>query len=178
MKGQDVVLMLVLRLHPQDKWTLEELSRLLGQSTSQCFAARNRLRDAHLLSIDPTKPWHVPGDNFAEYLIHGFKFDFPAKLGAPVRGMPTAYSSEFVSKQFRGDDSRMGGVVWPSPNGKVVGRSLSPVHSSQLNILANPGYDNLYRVLACMDLLRIGQAREKVWAAKEIEEAAYAEVAH
>jgi hypothetical protein len=179
MKGQDIILMLLLRLHDRDKWKLEELSSLLGQSVSQCHAARNRLREARLLSADPTKPWHVPGENFAEYLIHGFKYDFPPKLGAQVRGIPTAQSSEFVAEHFRsGDASGFAGVVWPSASGTVKGQSLAPVHSSQLILHAQPGFEDVYKMLVYMDLLRVGQARERAWAANKIEEAALAPFAH
>jgi hypothetical protein len=178
MKGQDVILMLLLRLHHKEKWTLERLSAVSGQSISQCHAAKNRLREARLLSSDFSRQWHVPAENFSEYLIHGLKYDFPPKLGAPVRGVPTAHSSEFVEEQFRADGSEISGVVWPSAVGASVGRSLEPVHPSQLHVCARPGFEDVYRMLVYMDLLRMGQARERSWAAVKIKEAAHGSVAN
>lgn len=174
MKSQDVVMMSLLRLHPQEKWTLEELSARLGQSVSQCHAARKRLREARLLSSDPARPWHVSAENFVEYMIHGVKYDFPPKFGAPVRGIPTAHSSAFVSEQFRNVGGDASKVVWPSANGSVIGRALDPLHSSQLHLCSQPGFEDVYKLLVCVDLLRMGQSRERAWAAKQIEEAAHA----
>jgi hypothetical protein len=178
MKGQDVVMMVLLRMHGHREWNFEELSKLLAQSVSQCHASRERLRKARLLSADPAKPWHVPVDNFAEYVIHGFKYDFPPILGGTVRGIPTAQSSEIVAEEFRSKPSGSPGIVWSSPDGSAIGQSLEPVHPTQLNVCSNPGFESVYRMLVYMDLLRVGQARERAWGARKIEEEARAAPTH
>jgi hypothetical protein len=179
MKGLDVVMMVLLRASGRDHWTFAELSGALGHSVSQCHAARERLRAVRLLSGNPDKPWHVPADNFVEYLVHGLKYDFPAHIGASTRGVATAHSSDFVADQFRSVVKEGAGLgfVWPSAQGNAVGQALEPVHASQVVLAGKPEFAEAYRLMVLADLLRVGQARERAWAAASIEEVARAPVA-
>ena len=50
-------------------------------------------------------------------------------------------------------------IVWPAADGKVRGEGLEPIHPSAPKVAAaDPA---MYSVLAAVDLLRVGGARER-----------------
>jgi hypothetical protein len=170
-KGQDVIILLLLRLRPKHPWNHEALAHATGLSTSQCHSAQKRLREAHLLGQGPHSPWHVPESNCSEFLLHAVKYIFPGKVGSQVRGIPTAHSALFVAKLFRGVNEL--GYVWPASEGDSKGISLEPIHPCQLRFGSAKNQD-MYEMLVAIDSLRIGRARERNWAedfiAKKIHE--------
>jgi hypothetical protein len=170
-KGQDVIILLLLRLRAKQPWTHEALARATGLSTSQCHSAQKRLREAHLLGQGPNSPWHVPESNCSEFLLHAVKYIFPAKIGSQVRGIPTARSALFVAKLFRGANEM--DYVWSAPEGDSKGLSLEPLHPCQIRFTPGKNQD-MYEMLVAIDSLRIGRARERNWAedfiAKKIHE--------
>jgi hypothetical protein len=52
--------------------------------------------------------------------------------------------------------------VWPDPHGTMRGTSLQPLHPCALTACANDKI--LYRVLMCVDVLRVEGARERALA--------------
>src|ERR1700734_4113193 len=100
LKGQDMIILILLRLRSKQIWTYDVLSNLTGISRSQCHLAIQRLRSSRLLVPSPDNPWHIPAAAFKEFVIHGLKYSFPAKIGSIVNGIPTAHSAVFVSKSF------------------------------------------------------------------------------
>ena len=50
-------------------------------------------------------------------------------------------------------------VVWPDPDGKVRGESITPLYDGAA--AAGRRDDRLYRALALVDALRVGGARER-----------------
>jgi hypothetical protein len=69
--------------------------------------------------------------------------------------MPTAHSAEPLNTVFLSDES----YVWPWAKGNVRGHGIVPLYSS---VPAAAGEDvNLYELLALVDALRIGRARER-----------------
>jgi len=178
LKGQDIVILVLLRLRPRQEWTYEAISKSIRISSSQCYAAIQRLQQARLLIFSSENVlWRVPSDNFKEYVIHGLKYHFPAQIGSLVRGIPTAHSAEFVSKNFIANGVQEGDYVWPSPDGFLKGNSLQPLHPSQLHFAPKaksffPNLDNndIYETFVCIDLLRVGSSREQKWAAEKLEQ--------
>ncbi len=169
LKGQDIILLILLRLNPKTAWTFESISAILGISASQCHAAQKRLKLAGLVGINPESPWHVSGTSCSELIIHSIKYFFPPKIGSVSRGIPTAHSAEFVAKNFTSEIDNQNNFVWRHPEGTIRGNSLEPIHSSQLKFIPiNSNFNELqksmYEVLVCIDLLRVGRAREKNWA--------------
>jgi hypothetical protein len=172
LKGQDIVLLILLRLRPGTSWNYQRISRELGLSTSQCHLAIQRIRAAGLLSQDKANPWHVPEANCLELILHGVKYFFPPEIGAQARGIPTAGSVQFIKEHFASNDAKMS-YVWPDPEGTISGSSLHPIHPCQLRFA--PGKNDsasfdpgMYEAMACIDLLRMGRARERNWAAEEL----------
>jgi len=104
----------------------------------------------------------VSAVNLAEFLAHGVPYVFPTHLGEQTKGIPTAYAAEFVLEAFAANKANP--VVWPTMDGEVKGSGLEPLHPCQLRCIAKPGGEPIYRALVCVDLLRIGQSRERAWA--------------
>lgn len=173
LKGQDIILMLILRIKPDQEWTYSLLASESGLSASQCHMAVQRLRASGLLSRDHMNPWRVPEANCLEVILYGLKYFFPIAVGPEARGIPTAGSAGFVKKHFTSDLGKQANFVWPDPNGQALGSGIQPIHPSQLRF-APPAIGGvfkemaLYEVLVCIDLIRIGRVREKAWAISEL----------
>jgi hypothetical protein len=110
-----------------------------------------------------------------EFLLHGLRYVFPAEIGAPTRGVLTSDAAQPL-KQVIIDSGDLS-PVWPYPEGKVRGYSLKPLHKNVPQAaLEDP---RLYELLALVDALRNGRAREREIAGKELkkrlEEPAYAQ---
>ena len=87
--------------------------------------------------------------------------------------MPTAWAAPAMSGRFSTSDQLP--PVWPDPNGKVQGAAVQPLYPS---VPGAAGRDPaLYDLLALVDALRIGRARERGIAEKEITESLSAHVA-
>jgi hypothetical protein len=173
LKGQDIILLLMLRIKPDQGWTYPLLSSESGLSVSQCHAAVQRLRASGLLSPEHSNPWRVPEGNCLEFLQYGLKYFFPAEIGPEARGIPTAGSANFVKKHFASLPGKLSDFVWPDPNGDSLGSGIQPIHPCQLQF-APQAAENvfkdfaLYESLVCIDLIRMGRVREKAWAIGEL----------
>jgi hypothetical protein len=89
-----------------------------------------------------------------ELLTHAIPFIAPARLGAPTRGVPTAWAVPPLSDQVSGDELP---PVWPDPLGDTRGLGVEPLHeSARVAAGADP---SLYEMLALVDGLRVGDAR-------------------
>lgn len=160
-RSQDLVTALAIRLVVRS-WSYPALSDFTGLSISQSHMSCSRLREAGLLRQDPGEAWLVSASKLTEFLSHGVPYVFPGRIGEPTRGIPTAYAVDFVAKAFVSDQATP--VVWPTMDGETKGSALDPLHPCQLRCIAKPGGESIYRALVCVDLLRIGQARERTWA--------------
>jgi hypothetical protein len=89
-----------------------------------------------------------------EFLAHGVKYVFPQKPGAVVRGIPTAHSAEPLVHEINSDEA----YVWPSAFGKVRGHSIKPLYPSVVKAVEND--PKLHQLLALVDAIRVGRARE------------------
>lgn len=139
------------------------LGRDLGLSASEVHAAVRRLGEARLLDPETKR---VRVEAFRNFLVHGVPYAFPASPKAVTRGMPTAWAAPVMSGQISAADQLP--PVWPDPEGKVQGAAVQPLYASV------PGAARrdpaLYDLLALVDALRIGRARERALAEKEINE--------
>ncbi len=124
----------------------------LGISPSTAHQSVERLRRAGLLRPQSR---HVNHRALTEFLEHGVRYMFPAKLDAPAPGVPTAYSAPAFASEIISDES----IVWPSVNGTVVGQSMTPLYENapQLPYRCPPLYD----LLTLVDAIRVGRVRER-----------------
>lgn len=136
-----------------------DLSKELSMSQSEISEGLQRLKYARLLDSkrQPIKP------SVVEVLVHGVKYFFAANPKEIIRGIPTAYSHPTISKKFKNIAEK---VVWPFSEGKIRGMSIEPLYKSVPSAALKD--EELYYILALVDLVRIGRRREVDFATKEI----------
>ncbi|MEO6876678.1 MAG: AsnC family protein [Opitutaceae bacterium] len=161
-KPQDIVVALKLTLSAA-KLSYADLGRDLGMSASEVHAAVRRLMEARLL--DPQSK-RVRLEALRNFLVHGVPYAFPAKPNAVTRGMPTAWAAPAMSGKISSSDQLP--PVWPDPEGRVQGAAVEPLYSSVPGAARRD--PELYHLLALVDALRFGRARERALAEKEIGE--------
>lgn len=85
------------------------------------------------------------------------KYIVPAEVGeAEVRGVLTGVHVEPLASAFPPGGTPL---VWPHPHGSHLGHSLSPI-AAEVPFLAERDPE-LHAVLAAIDALRVGHARER-----------------
>jgi len=162
-KPQDIVILLKLVVMGDEKWRHVDLVLSLGLSQTEISFALNRCRTAGFL--DSEKKTVMKGA-LLEFLVHGLKYVFPARPGAVSRGMPTAHSAPPLAGRIVAADNDM--YVWPSDNGKARGQAIEPLYA---NVPRAAEQDQaLYALLALVDAVRAGRAREQAIAARELEQ--------
>jgi hypothetical protein len=80
-----------------------------------------------------------------------------------ARGIPTAHAAPPLSEKISPDDLP---PVWPDPEGKVKGYAIEPLFASVPAVVKTDS--GLYELLALVDALRIGRARERRLAEQEL----------
>src|SRR5688572_22409525 len=88
LRPQDVVVLAKLLSHRGSRPPMAQMGTDLKISSSEVHAALKRLALARLVSSDADGNRPLP-DAVEEFLIHGFKYAFPAKRGEVTRGVPT-----------------------------------------------------------------------------------------
>ena len=162
LRPKDVVIALKLAVGPGSQRTYEDLGTSLGMSPSEVHGGVRRLIEARLL----TPGRQVVTESLLEFLVHGIRYAFPPKLGFKVRGVPTAHAAPPLASMIESEADDP--PVWPSPDGTVRGHSFAPLHRS---VPAAAQRDPaLHEVLALVDAIRGGRAREREIAAKLLAE--------
>lgn len=161
LKPQDILVLLKLT---QTRWVGAPYGRLaeeLGMSPSEVHAAVQRAVSAGLVNVHLRS---VIRDAAAEFLVHGVKYVFPAKRGELTRGLPTGVGAPPLVSLF--SPSREPVPVWPDPEGDVRGYALEPLYKSVPKAAKRD--PDLYALLALVDAIRSGRARERALAEKEL----------
>ena len=163
MKPQDILVYLKLLLWNKGRWTVAALAASIGLSASETHGALQRGKKSGLfdpLTERPSKP------ALAEFLLHGLKYVFPVVPGPQAKGIPTAHSAPPLSEKIV---SQLGDAfVWASPKGRVLGAQIEPLYPSVIKAVQSDV--QLYELLALIDALRVGRAREQRLAAQELSE--------
>ena len=160
-KSQDVLLLMKLMLDESES-RIVDIAGDLELSLSEVSEGIRRLRDANLIEKGSRKPLK---ENMYEFVIHAVKYIFPGKLGTSARGVPTAHSALPLSKLIKSSTSDV--CVWPYDEGEVRGQSIMPLYPTVPSAaVRNP---ELHQLLALLDAIRIGRAREQKLAAKELQ---------
>ena len=160
---QDVVVLLKLSSYPGRRPSLVRMAVDLILSSSQVHAALTRLAAARLVFKDAhdSRPNAKAAE---EFLVHGAKYMFPAIRGGVTRGMLTSYAAPPLNRQISGGSDLP--PVWPLAEGTHRGVSLDPLYKTvPLAARADPV---LYELLALLDALRDGRARERKLAEREL----------
>ncbi len=162
LKPQDVVIMVKLIAREDSEWSYPALSHELSMSTSEVHAGVKRAVAARLMDMHRKIPIKR---NLLEFLIHGVKYAYPPDRGGVTRGLPTSYAAQPLKDLIMQTDDPP--PVWPDPEGQVRGYEFSPLYSSVPHACkVDP---KLYEILALVDAIRDGRARETQIAVKEIQ---------
>jgi len=163
LKPQDIYVALKLVVLRNEPWPMQRLGESLGLSASRVHDSIQKLLKASLIRKD--KGYKVISANLKEFLVHGIRFVFVPDMGEPCRGMPTASFAPPLNKEFF--ESHDLPHVWPDPEGEVRGISFSPLHKYAPKGARNDAA--LYELLALVDAIRGGRARERKMAVDELE---------
>jgi len=182
MKSQDIVILLKLvSLQAQerqvasnehagieakiDPYSVRGLGFALGIGKTEVSESLNRSLDAALAirSGSRVKPNRR---NLLEFIRHGLKYAFPAKRGAPERGIATAFAAPMLKHDLISAGPEI--FVWPYAEGRERGVAVTPLFKSVPEAALQDSL--LYEYLALIDALRLGNQRESRLAADKLEE--------
>ena len=162
LKPQDIFIMLKLVAWNSSEWSYPALSHELSMSASEVHAGIKRAAAARLMDMDRKMPVK---SSLLEFLIHGVKYAYPPDRGGIARGMLTGYAAQPLRDLIMQPDEPP--PVWPDPEGQERGYEFSPLYSS---VPAACRVDpKLYELLALVDAIRDGSARERKIAIKELQ---------
>ena len=163
LKPQDVVVTLKLLAYRSTRPTFSQIAADLAISQSEVHGAVKRAQASHLL--------HGPDifdrpnvSSLEEFLIHGVKYAFPAERGGPSRGMPTSYAAPPLNALIALSDEPI--PVWPHSEGTKRGTAFTPLYKTVP--IAAIRDSTLYELLALVDAIRDGRARERQLAEQEL----------
>ena len=164
-KPQDVLVACQLAILGNKPATHAWLSETLHLSSSTVFASLKSLKFAKLVTTSGSGP-RVAGQRLLEFLVYGVPTLYYPQKTEIVRGVATAvFSPHFRERFTAGKDLP---VVWPYSKGKETGEGLVPLYPSiPIACSKNP---DLYQLMATIEILRIGKAREKDAAISYLEE--------
>ncbi|HEY4079124.1 MAG TPA: hypothetical protein VGM81_00390 [Burkholderiaceae bacterium] len=165
LKPQDLLVLLKVAAHPLQRWTYAALGEALSMSASETHASVRRAVASGLAVAPARGEWSPVLPSLLEFMLHGVRYVWPSTTGPVKRGVPTAFGAEPLASKLTvapGD-----APVWAHPAGGAKGPTLSPLYRTAPEAaLADP---TLHRLLALLDALRTGRARERSLAAKLME---------
>lgn len=161
LKPQDILILLKVLSIADEKWSYASLARDLCMSTSEIHAGIRRTVAARLMDSKQRRPIRKA---LEEFLVHGVKYAFPPDRGSLTRGIPTGYAAPPLKDII--SQTNEAPPVWPDPEGDRRGYEFSPLYKS---VPAAARKDKaLYELLALVDAIRDGKARERDIAIKEL----------
>ena len=165
LKPQDLLVLLKVAAHPPQHWTYAVLGEALAMSASEAHACVKRAV-ACGLAVEPARgEWSPVKPNLLEFIVHSVRYIWPATPGPVKRGVPTAFGAEPLASHLAVAAGEA--PVWAHPTGSAKGPTVSPLYrTAPLAALADPA---LHRLLALLDALRVGRARERSLAATLLE---------
>lgn len=161
MRPQDIVILLKIITMHSENWQLKDLANSLYISNSEVSESLERSLYAGLIDFEKR---NIQRENLLDFLFHGMKYVFPAQPGILTRGVPTAHSHPFMQAFISSGQA----YVWPSSSGSVLGQAIEPFYANQVKAVQED--EELYRLLALLDVIRVGKLREKAIAEKELKE--------
>lgn len=156
LKPIDLTVLAYLRsVHRDGAWTQVEVASALGIAQSSVHRALQQLEASELLTED-MRP-------FRNLIVHAVRYVYPPVLGAPARGIPTAWAHPSIAKDIHVAE----GLVWPTDQGTSYGPSLEPLHLSVPGAaLQRPSF---YELMALIDVFRAGRVRERALATRRLD---------
>lgn len=163
LKGQDIMVALKLCTYERKRPAMSVIAADLNMSPSEVHGAIKRLQKARLLH-GPEMQGKPNLSALEEFLLHGVKYAFPAEHGQVTRGVPTSFAVPPLKNEISSGDELP--PVWPWRDGETRGVGLEPLYrTAPAAALRDPV---LYELLALVDAIRDGRARERKIAEKEL----------
>lgn len=159
MRPQDIVVLLKIITKGASFWQSKDLSKELYISASEVSASLERSLIAGLINSEKKK---VHKQTFMEFIQYGLHVVFPAVPGGLVNGLATAHSHPFIRQYFPSSEA----YVWPDATGNERGQSIIPLYPNAVKASLADG--KLYKMLAMIDIIRVGKVRELNVAIKEL----------
>lgn len=159
MRPQDIVILLKLVCLRGQTWQYRDLAARLYMPLSEISVSLKRSEMAGL--YNPTTR-NVHRQSLMEFIQYGLRYVFPVTPGGMVTGVPTAHSHPFYVNYFVAEMV----YVWPDLEGKSRGLSIEPLHFNVPKAARED--EQLYKLLASVDILRVGRVREINKAIEEI----------
>lgn len=140
------------------------LAGALSLSQSEISKSISRSRYAGLIL---GKDNQVMRQGLMDFIQHGIRYVFPQQPGPIIRGIPTAHSAPPLDDLIQSDEP----YVWPAAYGHVRGHGIAPLYPKVVEAVSKD--PQLYEILALIDALRVGRARERNIAIEELKERLY-----
>lgn len=149
-----------------DPYSVRALSSSTGISKSEvsmvlkrCYANGLARQDRH--SGVP----RVNTKSLYEFIVYGLRYVFPAKPGEVMRGIATGLAAPVL----KGELMTAGDIVpvWPDARGNTKGAAVDPLFKTVPMAVRRDS--TLYAFLALADAIRMGQPRERNFAAQKLE---------
>jgi len=151
MRPQDIVVLLKIITIGNVDWQYRDLSSTLFLSTSEVSESLYRSHIAGLVDESKRKVFR---QSLMEFIEHGLHYVFPQQPGTMLTGIPTAHSQLLFKSYFSAELE----YVWPDENGWIRGLSIIPLYKGVTKAIKTD--DELYILLAAIDIIRVGRTRE------------------
>ena len=159
MRPQDIVILLKLLCLRDKLWQYRDLASELYIPISEISGSLKRSEKAGLYNETSR---NVHRQSFMEFIQYGLKYVFPVSPGTMVTGTATAHSHPFYKNYFPSEMQ----YAWPNDDGDMRGLGIEPLHP---NVPKAAKMDiKLYKLLASIDILRVGRTRELKMAIDEL----------
>ena len=167
LKPQDLLVLLKAAAHPGRRWTYAALATALSMSVSEVHASVKRSTTSGLAVMRGRGDWVPVAPALGEFAVHGVRYVWPGVTGSVKRGVPTSFGVEPLASRLAVAAGEA--PVWPHPEGTAKGPALGPLYRTAPDAaLVDPA---LHRLLALLDALRMGRARERALAAGLLKQA-------
>jgi hypothetical protein len=154
LKPQDIYILLKLVALGENQWSYASVAGDLFMSASEVHAGIKRAVAARLMHSQGGRPLKK---SLEEFLIHGVKYDALPDHGGLTRGVPTGYAAPPLKGIISQPNEPP--PVWPDPEGDTRGYEFSPLYKTVPKAAVKD--KTLYELLAIVDAIRDGRARER-----------------
>jgi hypothetical protein len=159
MRPQDIVILLKLVSLQGKPWQYRDLASELYIPLSEISGSLSRSEKAGLYNGALR---NVHRQSLMEFIQFGLKYVFPVSPGTMVTGIATAHSHPFYGKFFKAEMQ----YAWPDEHGDIRGLGIEPLHPNVSKAARKD--EMLYKMLASIDILRVGRTRELKMAIEEL----------
>lgn len=152
MRPQDLVILIKIALNKEGNLQIKDLAKDLYISPSEVSKSLKRSEFAGLYLPTQKK---VMRQALMEIIQYAVKYIYPTIPGYMTNGIPTAISHPYMTAKFEPNIK----YVWQDNNAMERGLAVTPLYDGAINAAKHD--EDLYLVLALIDVLRIGKNREK-----------------